>query len=318
LLIAVLAADSMGYPPLLVKARKFGAKDCTFCHVDPEGGPPWNERGQWLVDEKERRKADAVDVEWLVNYKPTKSGGTAAKKQPATAAKTAEAAGDGSSTEQDLLKLEREWLDSYIKGDEDTMARIESDDFTITYQDGSVRTKSDELANLKKRTGPPDPSLTMSTEDVKVRIYGDTAVLTGVFVAKSAEHLERSRYTDVYVKKDGAWRVVASHLTSVKTPPPPPAPASAEPKPAFDTKAYDDYQGEYELPIFTLVITREGDKLFAQPPGDSKEELIPESETQFSVTNVNAKVRFVRDDTGRVSHILVNLNGEELTGKKVK
>jgi hypothetical protein len=57
------------YPPFLRKAQKFGAKDCLFCHKEPEGGEGWNERGQWLVAEKERRKADAVDVEWLVEYK---------------------------------------------------------------------------------------------------------------------------------------------------------------------------------------------------------------------------------------------------------
>ena len=48
-LVAALAGQTFGYPPLLAKAKRFGAKDCTFCHVDPEGGPPWNERGKWLI-----------------------------------------------------------------------------------------------------------------------------------------------------------------------------------------------------------------------------------------------------------------------------
>ena len=69
-MIGALAGRSFGYPPFLAKARKFGAKDCTFCHVEPDGGAPWNARGQWLIQEKERRKADAVDVEWLAEYKP--------------------------------------------------------------------------------------------------------------------------------------------------------------------------------------------------------------------------------------------------------
>ncbi len=57
------------YPPFLRKAQKFGAKDCLFCHKEPEGGEGWNERGQWLIAEKDRRKADAVDPEWLSEYK---------------------------------------------------------------------------------------------------------------------------------------------------------------------------------------------------------------------------------------------------------
>ncbi|MGH9751779.1 MAG: hypothetical protein ACREA2_03265 [Blastocatellia bacterium] len=57
------------YPPFLRKAQKFGAKDCLYCHKEPEGGEGWNGRGQWLIAEKERRKAEAIDIEWLTDYK---------------------------------------------------------------------------------------------------------------------------------------------------------------------------------------------------------------------------------------------------------
>jgi len=60
------------FPPFVSQARKFGAKDCRFCHVNAEGGSPHNTRGNWLIKEKERRNADAVDPEWLAGYKPTK------------------------------------------------------------------------------------------------------------------------------------------------------------------------------------------------------------------------------------------------------
>ena len=61
--------STKAYPPFLRKAQKFGAKDCKFCHIQPTGGEGWNERGQWLIAEKERRNADTVDVEWLADYK---------------------------------------------------------------------------------------------------------------------------------------------------------------------------------------------------------------------------------------------------------
>jgi len=63
------AFRTRAYPPFLQRAQKFGAKDCLFCHTHPEGGEGWNERGQWLIAEKERRKAEAVDVDWLADYK---------------------------------------------------------------------------------------------------------------------------------------------------------------------------------------------------------------------------------------------------------
>jgi len=181
--VAALAGQSLGYPPFLAKARKFGAKDCTFCHVDPEGGPPWNDRGKWLIKEKERRAAETVDVEWLADYKPA----TGSDQTPPTA-------------------------------------------------------KPDEK---KAPTG-------------------------------------------------GAGK--------------------AEPK------TFDDFVGEYEVdPVGVLIITHEGDKLFGQPrEGGSKEELLPEEDGSFSVTNVGAKIKFDRDDKGKVIEIVVSLNGQELKGKKTK
>jgi hypothetical protein len=65
-------------------------------------------------------------------------------------------------------------------------------------------------------------------------------------------------------------------------------------------------------------VTRDADKLFGQPPGESKEELIPESDGTFSVTNVGAKLKFVRDEKGKVIELQVNLNGQDLKGKKIK
>ena len=61
--------STKAYPAFLRKAQKFGAKNCLYCHKQPTGGEGWNERGEWLIAEKERRKADEVDPEWLADYK---------------------------------------------------------------------------------------------------------------------------------------------------------------------------------------------------------------------------------------------------------
>ena len=75
------AFTTQAYPPFLRKAQKFGAKDCLFCHEKPEGGEGWNKRGQWLIAEKDKRKADAVDVEWLSEYKETDEKKDGEKKE---------------------------------------------------------------------------------------------------------------------------------------------------------------------------------------------------------------------------------------------
>ena len=68
--VGLITTPSLAYPPFVEQAKKFGAKDCRFCHLKAEGGEGHNARGKWLVKEKTKRNADAVDPEWLVDYKP--------------------------------------------------------------------------------------------------------------------------------------------------------------------------------------------------------------------------------------------------------
>ena len=118
-------------------------------------------------------------------------------------------ANQDTKAEQELRKLEREWLDADVAGIE----RIEADDFTITYGDGSVRDKA-QYVEMAKR-GTKDPNVSQWTEDSKVRIYGDTAIITGRYLYKNREMVSESRYTDTYIKRNGRWQVVASHLSNI-------------------------------------------------------------------------------------------------------
>ena len=123
-----------------------------------------------------------------------------------------------SDDEAELRALERAWLAAYDQNDRAAMDAIVDDTFTITYQDGTVLDKAATLASLQ-------PGQTASgrqfTEDTVVRVWGDAAVLTGVYVWEGPGPIPgttaqaRSRYTDTYVRRDGRWRVVASHLTSI-------------------------------------------------------------------------------------------------------
>jgi len=112
---------------------------------------------------------------------------------------------------------------------------------------------------------------------------------------------------------------------SALAPPPPSAPipspsSSSAPPPAakVDLKVLDAYVGQYDTPFGLLSITREGDRLFGQPNGDTKEELVPESESIFNVPAVGVKVTFVKDASGLVSHMIINQGGQEVQAKKIK
>jgi CubicO group peptidase (beta-lactamase class C family) len=121
-----------------------------------------------------------------------------------------------SQSEQEVRKLEREWLDAYEQHDALAMDRILADEFRLT-QSGAVQTKANILAALKVTpdSGRPEPKL--STEDVQSRVDGDTVILTGRFIQRMERggqtRTMEARYTDTYVKRQGRWQVVASQLT---------------------------------------------------------------------------------------------------------
>ena len=116
--------------------------------------------------------------------------------------------------EQEVRKLERAWLDAYEKKDVAAMTAIVADDFTITFADGSVQTKPQIIESIKR---PGGTTSKFTTENVQSRVYGDTVILIGLVVSEWKQNdkpmSDRSRYTDTYVKRNGKWQVVASHLS---------------------------------------------------------------------------------------------------------
>ena len=122
---------------------------------------------------------------------------------------------------QEVQKLERAWLDAYEQLDEKAMNSIVADDFTITFPNGSMQTKAQIMASLKRPRSSDRPTMKFHTEEVQGRAYGDTVILSGRVVTEyqrdgQTTSKEEQRYTDTYVKLKGRWQVVASHLSNTK------------------------------------------------------------------------------------------------------
>lgn len=127
-----------------------------------------------------------------------------------------------SKAEQEVRRLEREWLDAYERNDAAAMDRIVAEDFTITFPNGSMQTKAQLMAMIRApRKGAPPK---FHTESVASRAYGDTVILTGRVVGEFQQDgktvRDVSRYTDTYAKVGGRWQVVASHLSAAESPRP--------------------------------------------------------------------------------------------------
>jgi ketosteroid isomerase-like protein len=204
--IVIVATESVAYPPFLFKARKFGAQDCTFCHVNPEGGPPWNDRGKWLIREKEKRNADQVDVEWLAEYKPGNTGSEKPVPAPAPSA------GALSPDVQQFVGLEQDWMKAVASHDQDTLKKFMADEFTLTsaYSSGDLVTKEQFLKNVQSVNQKE-----ITFHDASVKIYGDVAILkariTDNYTMNGQDRSGDYLITDVWVKREGQWQVVTRH-----------------------------------------------------------------------------------------------------------
>lgn len=87
----------------------------------------------------------------------------------------------------------------------------------------------------------------------------------------------------------------------------------------IDTNILKSYVGEYELaPGFTITITLDGDKLFAQATGQGKFQIFPESETKFYYKVVDAQITFVKDNSGKVTKLVLHQSGQDMNGPKKK
>ena len=114
------------------------------------------------------------------------------------------------STEQTILQLTRDWLAAEESHDRATLQRIIADDFQGTAPRGNTVFKEDVLPVEGAQSG----GLSISTSEVKARVFGDTAVVTAHGVPKSGEKREL-RFTVVFTKRDDRWQMVAGHLSAV-------------------------------------------------------------------------------------------------------
>src|SRR5262245_41322790 len=91
-----------------------------------------------------------------------------------------------------------------------------ADDWVVISPDGSVIDKTTFLGLIKSGVLSHDQ---MEFAETTVRVYGDSAVVTSTATSKGKfggqAFSERERSTDVFVKQEGKWRSVLTHLTRI-------------------------------------------------------------------------------------------------------
>lgn len=112
-----------------------------------------------------------------------------------------------------VVANERAWSDAFIRHDVKAISLLLADDFVGIDGRGVVSDKAAELEEAK----PPsrgNSNATLVSErlsDIRVRMYGDTAILTAINTAQFSDSTIRYRRTTVWVRRGDRWQCVSFH-----------------------------------------------------------------------------------------------------------
>lgn len=110
--------------------------------------------------------------------------------------------------------LEKKWTESYKQRQVDILSSLLAEDFVITVEDGHTYSKAGYISHTADTSVHVEVT---EITDLKVRMHGNTAVVTGAYYEKGESNGKRYEYhdrlTDVWMKVGGNWQVVASHYS---------------------------------------------------------------------------------------------------------
>ena len=123
------------------------------------------------------------------------------------------------SAEQILIRMEQDWSQADLQKDASALNRILAEDWIGIDFEGTILNKVQALQGIGSGSGSLQSTV---LRDMRVRVYGNTAVVTGTDTEKGEYHGKDSsgRYcwTDVFVRRNGRWQAVSSQSTKLTAP----------------------------------------------------------------------------------------------------
>jgi len=122
---------------------------------------------------------------------------------------------DTAAISEKLQAIERGWLNAEKNHDAAAFEKIVADDWIAITPDGKSQTKTQRAVEIKTTR-----TTSATLGDMKVRVFGDAAVVTGtddeITVEGSKESSDHYVWTDVFVNRNGKWMAVASQTALIK------------------------------------------------------------------------------------------------------
>ena len=125
--------------------------------------------------------------------------------------------GDPAKDERELTQLVKDLNEAVVKADVAVLERMLHEDYVHNRPSGVVEDRAQYLENRKARRVDFE---SLVPDEIKVRVYGDTAIVTGRSTAKGKDQYgkmdEQRRCTRVLVRRDGRWQFVHYHGTPIQ------------------------------------------------------------------------------------------------------
>ena len=120
---------------------------------------------------------------------------------------------------EEIRKVDRERIQAQVSADRVALDRIYADDFIGIGPSGTLRTKKDVLSDFASGSLKFQ---SITTDDVRIRVYGNAAVETGLSTMKGQDAGKvvpvENRFTRVWIRQGGRWRLVANHYSNLVNP----------------------------------------------------------------------------------------------------
>ena len=118
--------------------------------------------------------------------------------------------------EQEVRNVLKQMIEADLHGDAAALDRTTTEDYTITRDNGAVRSRAETLQGIKDGSTKFD---SFDYSDVRMRIYGETAVVTfreAIKGSRAGKDMSGEfREVRVFVKHGGSWRAVLAQRTRI-------------------------------------------------------------------------------------------------------
>ena len=114
---------------------------------------------------------------------------------------------------KEILRVEDRWREAQHQNDKDAYDQLLSADLTFIGTSGSFRDKTGFIASRKDSWIPR--SETYKYSEMTVRFYGSAAIVTGREATTGTGVAFQGRFTHVWAKRQGRWRLVAIQRTNI-------------------------------------------------------------------------------------------------------